>query len=145
MIFSGYFGEPEKYAETVKNGWIYSGDWGYFDEDGYLFVVDRIKHLLITSVKFPPKEIENIVNEIDEVVSSQAVSVHGVIYVFVIKRPVGHLNEETIKAFVNFRVEESKKITGVHFVEEFPLTTTRKIKKFELKKIAEKIYKENEQ
>jgi long-chain acyl-CoA synthetase len=43
---SGYFGEPEKFAKAIVDGWILTGDLGYFDDDGYLFVLDRIKDLL---------------------------------------------------------------------------------------------------
>lgn len=46
VTFLGYFGEPEKTAETVKNGWVHTGDIGYFDDDGFLFIVDRKKDML---------------------------------------------------------------------------------------------------
>lgn len=46
VIFSGYFGDPEKAAEAVNDGWVYSGDIGYFDDDGFLFIVERKKDLI---------------------------------------------------------------------------------------------------
>lgn len=46
VIFSGYFDDPEANKATIKNSWVYSGDTGYFDDDGFLFVVDRKKKML---------------------------------------------------------------------------------------------------
>lgn len=47
VTFLGYFDDPEKSAEAVNNGWVYSGDIGYFDDDGFLFLIDRKKEMLI--------------------------------------------------------------------------------------------------
>ena len=47
VSFSGYFDDPEETNETLKNGWMNSGDVGYFDEDGFLFVIDRKRDVLI--------------------------------------------------------------------------------------------------
>lgn len=46
VTFLGYFDDPEKSAESINNGWVYSGDIGYFDDDGFLFLIDRKKEAL---------------------------------------------------------------------------------------------------
>lgn len=142
--FSGYYGDPEKYAETVKDGWIHSGDWGYFDDEGFLFVVDRVKHMLKTKVIFPPVEIEKLINEVEGVNSSAVVGVDDggsdIIYAFVVKDPSINVDEEKILNYVNSHLVEKKKITGgVKFVENFPVTFSGKIRKLVLKENAKKM------
>jgi acyl-coenzyme A synthetase/AMP-(fatty) acid ligase len=145
--FSGYFGEPEIFYESVKDGWIYSGDLGYFDDEGFLYVVDRIKHMIKTQIKLTPQEIETVINEIDGVIASEVVGVYDdgieIVYAFVIKDPTKNIDEEMIKNYVEENAAEYKRITGgVQFVEKFPMTLTGKVKKRELKAIAKKIHEE---
>lgn len=60
-IFKGYYNNEEATAETLKNGWLHSGDAGYFDEDGHLIVIDRAKDVMTLhdGTKFSPQFIEN--------------------------------------------------------------------------------------
>jgi long-chain acyl-CoA synthetase len=60
-VFQGYYRDPEATAETVKDGWLYSGDVGHMDEDGHLVITDRMKDILITAggKNLSPSEIEN--------------------------------------------------------------------------------------
>ncbi len=61
-VMKGYFNNPEATAETIKNGWLYTGDVGYLDEDGFLFIVDRKKDMIIRGgVNIYPKELENVI------------------------------------------------------------------------------------
>ena len=48
MVMQGYWNRPEQTAEALRGGWMHTGDVGYLDEDGYLFVVDRLKDMIIT-------------------------------------------------------------------------------------------------
>ncbi|RAL21227.1 long-chain fatty acid--CoA ligase [Lujinxingia litoralis] len=74
-VFMGYFNEPEKTAETLVDGWLYSGDIGSLDADGFLTITDRKKNLIITSggKNIPPAPIESRLRELDIV--SQALVV----------------------------------------------------------------------
>lgn len=60
-VFVGYYNNPEGTAETLRDGWLHSGDAGYFDEDGHLIVIDRAKDVMILhdGTKFSPQFIEN--------------------------------------------------------------------------------------
>ena len=60
-IFMGYFNNPEKTAETVRDGWLHTGDVGLIDEEGFVKIHDRMKDIIITSggKNITPSEIEN--------------------------------------------------------------------------------------
>jgi long-chain acyl-CoA synthetase len=60
-MFSGYYNNPKAYKETIKKGWMHTGDAGYFDDQGRLNVLDRVNDIAIKSdgVKFSPQNIEN--------------------------------------------------------------------------------------
>jgi len=62
-VMKGYFKNPEASAEVLRDGWLWTGDLGYFEEDGFLMVVGREKALLIASdgEKYPPEEIEEVI------------------------------------------------------------------------------------
>lgn len=72
-VFQGYFKNPEATAETIQDGWLYSGDIGRFDDDGFLYITDRKKDLIITAggKNIAPQKIEKLLRKIDGV--SQAV------------------------------------------------------------------------
>src|SRR5699024_9900390 len=61
-LFSGYFNDPKKTAEVISNGWVTVGDVGYVDEDGFLFLVDRKKDIIISGgTNIYPIEIEEAI------------------------------------------------------------------------------------
>lgn len=65
IVMAGYFEEAEKTAETVKDSWLYTGDLGYIDDKGYLFLQGRAKELIISGgFNVYPAEVENLLSEI---------------------------------------------------------------------------------
>ncbi len=61
-VMKGYFNNPDATAETIKNGWLHTGDVGYRDDDGFFFIVDRKKEMIIRGgVNIYPKELENVI------------------------------------------------------------------------------------
>lgn len=129
-----------------------SGDLGYFDEEGFLYVIDRFKHLIKSKdgYRVTPAEIEIIIDEMDGVLQSCVVGVEDketfidFIYAFVIKRPTcTDLTEKDVMNYVNERVCDAKKVSGVIFVDKFPMTQSMKIINRELREVARKYHEEN--
>jgi long-chain acyl-CoA synthetase len=60
-VIRGYWNQPEKTADTIRQGWLYTGDVGRIDDDGYVYIIDRMKDILITAggKNITPSEIEN--------------------------------------------------------------------------------------
>ena len=60
-VMQGYYNNPEATAETIVDGWVRTGDIGYMDEDGYFFIVDRKKEMIIRGGEnIYPREIEEV-------------------------------------------------------------------------------------
>jgi 4-coumarate--CoA ligase len=145
--FLGYISEPEKTKEAYDGEWFKTGDIGYFDEDGFIYFVDRKKELLMyTMFRVMPSELEAIINSIDGVVSSCVVGVpekntgNDIIHAFVIVKESSKLTEMFIDEYVSAKVIDQKKLRGgVHFVDTFPLGFSGKVDKKELKKMAQEM------
>jgi long-chain acyl-CoA synthetase len=138
-IMKGYLGRPEATAEALRGGWFHSGDIGKLDEDGYLYITDRVKDMIVRGgFNVYPREIEEVL------MTHPAVSLVAVIGV-----PSERLGEE-VKAFVVLNegatatdaelIEWSKEQMAdykyprhVEFLSELPMNATGKILKRELR------------
>lgn len=148
--FLGYFGDSEMTREArFKEKYFRTGDLGYFDDDCFLFIVGRKKDMLkYNNFQVQPSEIEELIDSIQGVENSCVVGVlnentgNDIICAFVKKifSQTNSITEEKILEYVNSKVIDAKKLRGgVHFVDSFPQTPSGKIKKVDMKKIAEKI------
>lgn len=144
--FSGYFDEPDSTKSIFDGDWFKTGDIGYFDCAGYLYVIERKKELLkFRNFQVTPSEITSIINEIQGVTSSCVVGVpepdtgNDIIHAFVIVNEFCDLSEKFIAEYVNKKVIDPKRIRGgVHIVETFPLGMTGKVDTKKLREIAKK-------
>ncbi|MFD1020550.1 o-succinylbenzoate--CoA ligase [Thalassobacillus hwangdonensis] len=133
MVTKGYYKRPEANLETFNDGWLSTGDLGYLDEDGFLFVVDRRKDLIISGGEnVYPAEIESVVTELKEVVEAGVIgkpdSQWGQVPVaFVVKEEHAHLGEEEVISHCKRRLAKYKVPTTVHFLEEVPRNASKKI------------------
>jgi crotonobetaine/carnitine-CoA ligase len=132
----GYYGLPEKTAETLRDGVIYSGDIARRDADGYLSYVDRKKFMIRRSGEnIAPREIENVIDELAGVEESAVIpvpdAVRGEEVKAMVKR-VGDVAEADVVAQVAAHLAEYKVPRYVEFVESFPKTPSERIQRVEL-------------
>ncbi|MHA1309795.1 MAG: long-chain-fatty-acid--CoA ligase [Candidatus Helarchaeota archaeon] len=100
QVFLGYYNRPDATKKDLRDGWVYTGDIGYFDEDGYLHIMDRLKDLIkYKGHSVYPREVEDLMYQYEPI---NEVGVIGV------KLESG---EETIKAFVSLKDEYKGKIS----------------------------------
>lgn len=120
MLMKGYWNKPEETAEVLKGGWLYTGDVGYQDEDGYFFITERKKDLIIKGGEnIAPREIEEVIFSHPKVAEAAVIGVKDEVY------------GEEIKACVVLNPGE--KATPEEIIEH----CQKKLKKFKSPKIVE--------
>jgi acyl-CoA synthetase (AMP-forming)/AMP-acid ligase II len=139
-LMPGYYGRPDLTADAIRDGWLYSGDAGYLDEDGYLYLVDRIKDMIISGgVNVYPKDIEEILVRHDDVVEAAVFGVPDerwgeVPVAAVVARAGATIDAENLVAWTNERVgAKFQRITGVVVYKEFPRNVAGKTLKREMR------------
>ncbi len=140
-IMLGYYKRPEETEETLCGGWLHTGDVGYLDEEGYLFITDRIKDMIIKGgYNIYPSEIEGYLEEHPAVAE---VSVIGIadekygeeIMAFIVRMPEQASSEEEIIEFAKSRMTPFKAPSKVKFVDGLPKSLVGKVLKKELRKL----------
>ncbi|MFC4276193.1 class I adenylate-forming enzyme family protein [Achromobacter aloeverae] len=138
----GYFGRPEATAETIVDGWVHTGDMGRFDSDGYLYIVDRKKDMVLSGgFNIYTKEVEQALAEHPSVADVAVVGVPDPIYgeavaAFIELRPGMTLNADEVQAHARERIASYKKPKHVFFVDELPRSGVGKVLKRDLRGIA---------
>lgn len=135
-----YYKMEAETQKAIKKGWYYTGDLGYFDEDGYLYLVDRKSDMLISGGEnIYPKEIENCILQLrDDIVDAAVIGVPDdkwgeVVKALVIKKEKSVITAEKIIEHCEKNIASYKKPKSVEFVENFPRNSTGKIQKNILK------------
>ena len=144
-VTPGYWQKPEETANAFVDGWFRTGDLGRVDEDGYYFLTDRIKHIIISGGEnISPKEIETVINQIDDVVESSVVGIDDerwgekVVAAVVTKSGAG-IQARDVQNYCKGNLHSWKCPKEVVFVEELPKNTMGKV----LKEDVEKMFKGN--
>lgn len=142
-VMKGYWNKPEASAEALRNGWLHTGDMVYFDEEGYCYVKDRKKDIIVTGgFNIYPKEVEDLLYSHPTVAEAQVVGVpdlvKGEIAVACISLKRGsEATEEEIIAFCRDNIAAFKVPKRVRFFDELPKTATGKLHKVPLRKMVE--------
>jgi long-chain acyl-CoA synthetase len=135
----GYRNRPEETARALRDGWLYTGDIGYFDADSYLFIVDRKKDMaLVGGYNVYPREIDELLFRHPKIQEAAAFGVPDerlgeTIAAFVVLRPGEHMSEEDCFAYCAENLVKYKRPTVVKFVGALPRTGANKIDKRALK------------
>jgi long-chain acyl-CoA synthetase len=133
QVMKGYWKKPEETAETIRDGWLYTGDIGKIDEDGYLHIVDRKKEIIkCMGFAIGPAEIEAVLHEHPVVADCAVIGkpdpVAGEIpKAFVALKDGAKVTEKELMEFVEERVAGYKKIREVEFVEAIPRSLAGKV------------------
>ncbi|XP_073842173.1 probable 4-coumarate--CoA ligase 1 [Musca autumnalis] len=144
---SGYLCNPEAARRTfLQDGWIRTGDMGYFNDKGRLFIVDRRQDILkYNNFHFSPSAIEKVIYEIPEVAEVCVIGIPDVTFDFlpaaaVIKRYGDNITEAEICKYVTDRMQHFENLHGgVYFLESLPLTGSGKIIRKEVTEICMKL------
>lgn len=137
-VMKGYYGRPEATAEAIKDGWFRSGDLARKDEDGFYYIVDRAKDMIIRGgFNVYPREIEEVLVTHGDVSLAAVVGVphesHGEeIKAFVILNPGASVTAEQLVAWGKEQMAGYKYPRIVEIVDALPMTATGKILKREL-------------
>jgi len=140
-ITPGYWRKPEETAAAFENGWFRTGDLGKTDEDGYYYLTDRIKHIIITGGEnVSAKEVETVINRIDGVVESCVVGLADLkwgekVAAAVVALPAANIDDTDIKAFCKVNLHNWKCPKEIKFVDEIPKNTMGKVLKEQVKRI----------
>ncbi|MES9903540.1 MAG: long-chain fatty acid--CoA ligase [Sedimenticola sp.] len=138
-IMKGYYNKPEETAEVMHNGWFRTGDIGKLDEQGYLYIVDRVKDMIIRGgFNVYPREVEETMMEHSEVAMVAVIGTphetHGEeIKAFVVSTPNADRDEVSMRAWCKERMADYKYPRKISFVESLPMSATGKILKRELR------------
>lgn len=144
LIMKGYINDPVATSNTIDvDGWLHTGDVGYYDADGFFFVVDRIKELIkYKAYQVPPAELESILMSHPDVVDAAVVGIPddnaGELPLgYVVVHSNTKVTSEDLQNYVKGKVSPQKQLRGgVRFIEEIPRNPSGKILRRVLKKMA---------
>jgi long-chain acyl-CoA synthetase len=134
-VMKGYLNRPEETATAVVDGWLHTGDLAHMDEEGYIYIVDRKKDMIIRGgYNIYPREVEEVLFQHPDVVEA---GVYGVqnhdlgeeVAADVVLRAGANVTEEGVRAFVKEKMAPYKYPRIVCFVQDLPKSHTGKVLK----------------
>ncbi len=138
-VMKGYWNRPEATAEVMRNGWFHTGDVGVMDEEGYLYIVDRKKDMIISGGEnVYPAEVEDAIYKHPDVAEVAVIGVPDqrwgeVVCAIVVARPGSSPTEQDIIDFTQDKLARYKQPRSVMFTEQLPRNPAGKVLKFELR------------
>ena len=140
-VMKGYYNRPEETKLALRGGWLHTGDVGYMDEDGYLFITDRKKDMIIKGGEnIFPSDVENIILKNPLVAEVAVIGIPDAKYgenvmAFVVQRPGVKVHEDDIVAHCHTNYTKFKCPSKVQFTDSLPKSLVGKILKKELRKL----------
>jgi long-chain acyl-CoA synthetase len=137
-IMRGYYNMPEETREALRNGWLHTGDMGRFDEDGYLYIVERKKDLIIRGgFNIYPRDVEEVLSSHSAVIEAAVVGIPSErlgeeVKAFVVRR--SPVDAETLMAYCREALANYKTPSRIEFIETLPRNAVGKVDKKELRK-----------
>ena len=137
----GYWNRPEATAEVIdQNGWFHSGDIGYLDNDGFLYLCDRLKDMIISGGEnVYPAEVESILYAHEAITEVAIIGLPDskwgeAVVAVVVPQPDANLQLEELRNFASLQLARFKLPTRLHFVDVLPRNPAGKVQKFVLRK-----------
>ncbi|KAB2073085.1 hypothetical protein ES319_A07G060000v1 [Gossypium barbadense] len=138
-VMKGYVGDEKATAETLDSeGWLKTGDICYFDSEGFLYVVDRLKELIkYKAYQVPPAELEHLLHSHPEIVDAAVIpypdeEAGQIPMAYVVRNPGSNITQAQVMDFIAKQVAPYKKIRRVAFINSIPKTPAGKILRREL-------------
>ncbi len=138
-IMKGYYKKPEATEAAIKDGWFYSGDIGRFDAEGFLYIADRVKDMILRGgFNVYPRELEEVLMTHEAVSLCAVVGIpsdeHGEeVKAFIVKKQGANTSENEIVEWCKTNMASYKYPRFVEFRDSLPMTATGKILKRELR------------
>jgi malonyl-CoA/methylmalonyl-CoA synthetase len=140
-VTPGYWRKPQETASAFEQGWFRTGDLGNMDKDGYYYLTDRIKHIIISGGEnISPKEVEVVINQLEDVVESSVIGIADEkwgekVVAAVVTKTDSNIKPEEIRTHCKNNLHDWKCPKEVAFVRELPRNTMGKVLKEVVKKI----------
>jgi long-chain acyl-CoA synthetase len=140
-MMKGYLNRPEATAETLQHGWLHTGDVGYLDDDGFLYISDRKKDMIIRGGEnIYPAELESVMHEHPSIAEAAVVGRPDPVYgenvvAFVVLKQGETATADEIIEFMKIKVTKFKVPSHIHFINQIPKSPVGKVLKRELKRI----------
>jgi long-chain acyl-CoA synthetase len=141
-VMKGYWNKPEQTAEVLRDGWLHTGDIGHVDGDGYFYITDRKKDLIIRGGEnVYPKEVENILHTHQNVLEAGVIGIPDPVYgeeviAFVVLKTTGSATESDLVDYCAKHLPTYKRPKSIRFMESLPKSAVGKILRRELRKLA---------
>lgn len=136
LVMSGYWGQPDLTRQALRDGWLHTGDMGYLDEDGYLFLVDRVDDMIVTGLgaaNVYTRPIEEVLAGHEAIRTAAVISVpdprtNEAVYAFLVAEPDSVTLAE-VRELVARELSAFHRPAAIEFVDALPLTEMGKIDK----------------
>jgi long-chain acyl-CoA synthetase len=138
-VMKGYYKDPESTRRAIRNGWFFTGDMGRMDAEGYVYIVDRKKDMLIVGGEnVYPREIEEVLYSYPGVLEAAVIGISDpmkgeVPKAFIVGKPGAKIDEQKVLAFCREKLASFKVPRFVEVIDELPKTATGKIWKRKLR------------